>query len=602
MAHLHEMRDSDNHFTIDPATMVITNKSKKKTLQQGDHKCEIYTFEIPRIVEGHDMTLCNLVDIHYINIKGDKTEQSKDIHTVKDIAISEDHSETVVFSWTIHGNATNYAGSLSFRIRFACIDESGEYTYKKHTEIFKGINISEGLDNTDYVEYEHSDIISQWESRFDSLEVVETPAKYFKIDYDGLISLKDEYRGAGTTDGTGGVSDNGVGKDGSKNSELPEIIVIPDVINNIAVSAFVGYMFEGNKRIKSLTIPSGVRVLPLRFASQAINLIEINGTENIETLEQTALQNTAIKKAFFPNLKQFSGSAHFNQCPNLAVVDIGNTVSAIPPACFQRCERLSLIRGGSSVTDIGQQAFTLTKSLKNLPILENVKSIGKKAFETSRVNFDWWNHTFSSVGDNGTPAKYNPTQWWAGCTYEACENPLGSTFSQSNPEWASDYIPNSSDTYGDGCREIATAHIYSALTGVKFDSPKHFVEKIVGGIDNGRLLVPTDAEEGQPAYGVADMINWLTELGLECEQLTATNSANMQKIYDALKEGALVLTGIIPGHVGVIYGVASNGEMLVLDSASYQRAIGNYVAGTFQQPIWSFTSTIADAVIVKKTS
>ena len=145
MAHLHEMRDSDNHFIIDPTTMIVTNNSAKHTLQQGDHNSEIYTFEIPKTIDGHDMALCNLVQIHYINIKGDKTEQSKDIHTVTDMAVSDTEPETLVFTWTIHGNATKYAGSLNFRIHFYCIDTEGNYTYKKHTEIFKGISISDGL-------------------------------------------------------------------------------------------------------------------------------------------------------------------------------------------------------------------------------------------------------------------------------------------------------------------------------------------------------------------------------------------------------------------------------------------------------------------------
>lgn len=170
MAHLHKMRDSDNHFKIDPVTMVITNESEKHTLQQGDHNCEIYSFEIPKVVEGHDMTLSNLVQIHYLNIKSDKSEQSKDIHRITDMAVSEDDPDTLVFTWTVHGNATKYAGSLNFRIHFYCIDAEGNYTYKKHTEIFKGITISEGFDNAASVEKDYSDVLSEWEARLDALE------------------------------------------------------------------------------------------------------------------------------------------------------------------------------------------------------------------------------------------------------------------------------------------------------------------------------------------------------------------------------------------------------------------------------------------------
>lgn len=169
MTQLHEMRDSDNHFIIDPVTMAITNRSEKHTLQQGNHNSEIFTFEIPKSLEGHDTSLCNTVEIHYINIKGDRTEQSEDIYSVKDMVASEDDPDALVFTWRIHGNATLYAGSLNFRIKFACKDENGNYTYKKWTEIFKGISVSEGFDNAEAVEKENSDILAQWEAQIDAL-------------------------------------------------------------------------------------------------------------------------------------------------------------------------------------------------------------------------------------------------------------------------------------------------------------------------------------------------------------------------------------------------------------------------------------------------
>lgn len=424
------------------------------------------------------------------------------------------------------------------------------------------------------------------------IATAETDAKYFDIDYDGIVSLKAEYQA-----------------NGSKNAELPEIIVIPDVINETAVSALAKSMFAKNLRVKSVTIPSHIRAIPEKFVSEASNVAEINGTENVESIGQAAFQRCSIKKALFPNLKQFDGVAQFNSAPFLAVVDIGNTVTSLPQNCFASCESLSLFLGGASVTSIGKRAFIATRSLKNLPFMANiystpVKSIGDEAFVLSRVQTDWWTFKTTSgctFGTNATPAHFNASDWWKDCTYEPCENPLGSTFDQTNPEWASDIILGSSDTYGTGCVEVSTAHIYSALSGVKFDSPKYFVENIVGGIDNGSLLVPTITEGGEPAYGFADMANWLTHLGLECEILTdGYNSTNLQKVYDALKEGALILTGVNPGHAAVLYGIASNGEVLTLDSSAYQHNVGVYEAKTFQQPIWSIAKNGQGIVIVKK--
>ena len=69
--HLHEMRDTDKHFIIDPVTRSITNaNAAKNKLIQFDHNSEIFTFEIPQYVDGHDMNKCDKVEIHYINIDG----------------------------------------------------------------------------------------------------------------------------------------------------------------------------------------------------------------------------------------------------------------------------------------------------------------------------------------------------------------------------------------------------------------------------------------------------------------------------------------------------------------------------------------------------
>ena len=163
MAHLHEVRDSDTHFIIDPITRVITNTAAAKNrLMQGDHNSEIFTFELPKTVEFHDMNLCNKVEIHYINVAADKTGTSTDVYIVEDFAPAEDDINAYAFSWRISDNATKYAGTLNFRIRFACTDGQGNYNYRWHTDIFKGITIADGFDNAPAVIKEYSDILEQW--------------------------------------------------------------------------------------------------------------------------------------------------------------------------------------------------------------------------------------------------------------------------------------------------------------------------------------------------------------------------------------------------------------------------------------------------------
>lgn len=198
MAHLHEVKDSDTHFIINPVTMAISNaQNEKNKLQQGDHNSEIFTFQIPKEVEGHDMSLCDVVRVHYINTSTSKADISKDIHKVVDMAVAEDDAETLVFTWLIHGNATKYNGSLTFRILFACTDENDNYTYKKWTEIYKGISIGEGFENEETVLEAQADILKQ---EFDELEkqMEELTKELFNQLKEDLNDLKENGIGGGT--------------------------------------------------------------------------------------------------------------------------------------------------------------------------------------------------------------------------------------------------------------------------------------------------------------------------------------------------------------------------------------------------------------------
>ncbi len=173
--HLHEMRDTDKHFIIDPVTRAITNaNAAKNKLIQFDHNSEIFTFEIPQYVDGHDMNKCDKVEIHYINIDGKTKEQSKDLFNAKAAAKTDSdlvfnlEDEKLLFCWKISGNATKYAGSLNFLVCFSCLDDAGTITYKWHTDIFKGITVSDGLSNTEAVVEQYSDVLEQWKKELEN--------------------------------------------------------------------------------------------------------------------------------------------------------------------------------------------------------------------------------------------------------------------------------------------------------------------------------------------------------------------------------------------------------------------------------------------------
>lgn len=158
MSHSHLVKDSDAVFIIDPISREITTETDNISLMQYDHNSEIFTFQIPKIVEGHDMSLCNKVEIHYTNIDKRKKETSNDIYPVTDLTVDDSN---ILFTWTVSSNATKYAGSLNFLIRFACMEDDGTFSYIWHTNIFKNVTISNGINNTEAVAEDYSDILEK---------------------------------------------------------------------------------------------------------------------------------------------------------------------------------------------------------------------------------------------------------------------------------------------------------------------------------------------------------------------------------------------------------------------------------------------------------
>lgn len=163
MAHKHSVYDTDIHFIIDPITRKISSESGKVTLMQNDHNSERFTFQIPRYIEGHDMSLCNVVQVHYINTNSsNKREKSEDIYDVKDLQVSPDSDDIVIGSWLISQNATKYGGTLHFTMRFACVvDLILEYQW--FTDIYKVISIADGIYNIDVAtNNDDTDLLESW--------------------------------------------------------------------------------------------------------------------------------------------------------------------------------------------------------------------------------------------------------------------------------------------------------------------------------------------------------------------------------------------------------------------------------------------------------
>ena len=185
MAHAHIVSDSDNHFVIDPITRQLNNNSKKTILMKTDHNSEQFTFELPRMVEGHDMSLSNKVEVHYINISSKTREQSTGIYNVADFGVDAEDDTKVLGTWLVSREATKYAGSLNFVIRFACLSADNVEEYAWNTAIYAGITIADTIENTETVVEDYVDILRQW---LDTIENAGSSGKVYVITDDGTFT------------------------------------------------------------------------------------------------------------------------------------------------------------------------------------------------------------------------------------------------------------------------------------------------------------------------------------------------------------------------------------------------------------------------------
>lgn len=161
MAHLHGVHDTDSLFVIDPVTRAISNAASKKTmLMQFDHNSERFTFELPRYIEKHDMSLSNLVEVHFLNIDASTRAQNSGLYTVTDIKVDPNDEEKVVCSWLISSNATRLVGSLTFIVRFCCVTD-GKVDYAWNTARYT-VAVSDGINASELFEQEYVDVIEQW--------------------------------------------------------------------------------------------------------------------------------------------------------------------------------------------------------------------------------------------------------------------------------------------------------------------------------------------------------------------------------------------------------------------------------------------------------
>ena len=187
MGHTHTpdiIVDPDPHFTINTTTRAITKAedNKKVSLIQYDHNSERFSFDIDRIIEGHDILDCNRIQIHYINMdSSNRSKRNIGLYQVDDLTVHPEDSTKATFTWLISEQATQCIGTLSFLVSFSCVNED-ETLYRWNSSIYSLITIAPGIDNNNSVAEVYADELLKWENYIvDNLDALETELKNVTI-------------------------------------------------------------------------------------------------------------------------------------------------------------------------------------------------------------------------------------------------------------------------------------------------------------------------------------------------------------------------------------------------------------------------------------
>ena len=179
VTHKHTVTDTDPYFSINPETRAIESTSLYNiVLMQYDHNSQRYTFELPRYIDGHDMSLCTSVVVNYDNIEINATAEAVEVeiepesprinsssYDMTDLRINPDNPEMVISSWLVSRESTQLAGNLSFSIEYKCTDSEGNVTYEFGTDNFADITVKPRKKNSEAAITPYADVLEQWRSQ-----------------------------------------------------------------------------------------------------------------------------------------------------------------------------------------------------------------------------------------------------------------------------------------------------------------------------------------------------------------------------------------------------------------------------------------------------
>lgn len=173
-------------------------------------------------------------------------------------------------------------------------------------------------------------------------------------------------------------------------------VIIPSVINGLAVTSIGNWAFSECHSLTSITIPNSVTSIGdgafrnctslSAITVDALNPAYISVGGVLFNQSQTVLIEYPAGKAgsqyTIPNSVSSIGNSAFGGCTSPTSITIPNSVTSIGVAAFGGCTSMTSVTIPDSVTYIGGAAFASCTSLISITIPNSVTSIGDYAFQS----------------------------------------------------------------------------------------------------------------------------------------------------------------------------------------------------------------------------
>lgn len=166
---------------------------------------------------------------------------------------------------------------------------------------------------------------------------------------------------------------------GTTSAKVPDTVKISG--KAYKVTAIAAGAFQGNKKLKKITVGKYVTKIPSKAFSGCTKLTSIEFQGSLTSIGSKAFYSCkALTTAKLGSKVASIGSEAFSGCSKLKTLKFGSKATSIGSKAFYNCKTLKTLKFGNNLTSIGSRAFYNCTALKSADLGSKLASIGSKAF------------------------------------------------------------------------------------------------------------------------------------------------------------------------------------------------------------------------------